>query len=85
MTGAVEGRLMSSRRVAQGTAEVTLVSARHPEQRQQIAADAEGRFTAQLAPGEWLIYTRNTAGQWIPQGRVEVREDRTVRVTIGEP
>jgi hypothetical protein len=85
MTGGVAGQVVSSARLPQGQAEVILVSTRRPDQRQRIAADPEGRFGVRLTAGEWLIFTRNTAGQWIPQGRIEVREHQTAQVTIVEP
>ena len=80
--GGVQGQVVSTQRVPQGHVEVTLVSARQPNQRQRIASNAEGRFGVRLPSGEWLVYTRNHEGQWVPHGRVEIREHQTAKVTI---
>jgi hypothetical protein len=81
-TGGVQGQVLSPNWTPRAHTEVTLVSASHPGNRENLTADGNGRFVGRLPSGEWIIYTRTPDGRWAPQGRVQVREHETAKVTI---
>ncbi len=80
--GGLQGQVLTSDRVPQGHALVTLVSTTQPGMEQRFAADGDGRFAVRLPSGEWAIVTQTQDGRWVTQGRVRVRERETAKVTI---
>jgi hypothetical protein len=60
---------------------VLLVHAQRSQLRQEVRCDAYGRFTAELSPGSWLVYTHRN-GQPVYRGRVQVQEHKVVRVQL---
>jgi hypothetical protein len=78
----VQGQLVSRGKAVEANVEVLLVHADRPGLQQRVRADSAGNFDAALAPGAWLVYTREAGGQPVYRGKVLVREHQTSKVRV---
>lgn len=62
--------------------EVTLVHATRGNLRLTSITDRDGTLTRDLAPGDWLVYTREHDGRFTYRGKVAAREGVPTRVFL---
>ncbi len=79
----LEGQVIRADRVPDRRAEVLLVSATEDGVQKNIRADEQGQFKSTVAPGKWLVYTRDERGRPVFQAQVDIngRETRQMILT----
>jgi len=80
--GGVQATVVSRSSKPVPNGKVALIHADKADLRHQLAADADGRITAQLEGGTWLVYTRDGDGRYVYRGKLTVREKETVRAKL---
>jgi hypothetical protein len=78
----VEGQVLRSGKTPHGGAQVLFVSAERQGVQRTVTADDAGRFSADLAPGGWLVYIKEPGNQTHFQSKLEVRNEMVERVTL---
>ncbi|MBY0229531.1 MAG: hypothetical protein K2W96_09650 [Gemmataceae bacterium] len=67
---------------AESGTRVLLIHAERTTVRHRLLTDERGGLTADLAPGEWLVYSQNAEGALTFRGKVRADEGRPVRVDL---
>jgi hypothetical protein len=78
----VQGRVLTADRAPRSGARILFVSAESRGVKQIVAADRDGKFSASLSAGDWLVYVYSVRGKPVFWKRVEVKAKIPMRLTL---
>jgi hypothetical protein len=81
----VQGQLVSRSKTIPAHVSILLIHAERTALQQRVTADRAGNFEVTLAPGTWLVYTRDADGQEVYRGKIAVREQQTTLARVLVP
>jgi hypothetical protein len=78
----VEGKIVDTDRLPQAGVKVLMVNVETKTEQRTVTADRDGKFSAALASGAWLVYTYDVHDKPLFARRIEVPGDRAVAMTL---
>ncbi len=78
----LEGKVVDASRVPRSGVKILLVSAESRSVQQTVTADRDGKFSAAVESGGWLVYTHDERGRPVFSRRIEVPASRAVSMTF---
>jgi hypothetical protein len=78
----VEGSIVRNDKSPEGNVRVKLISQENQGAEQTVTADAQGKFSAKLTSGSWLVYVQRNDGKLDFIRKIEVRDDENKQYTL---